>query len=91
MKIEILDLKKLGFKKIHVTKFESGGKPYDYYTLEIGNDYEKLCLISDGNKNDSVMLFNYDSFVFTETTELVLFINILRNNYERQNKVTKCS
>ena len=84
MKIEILDLKKLGFKKNHVTKSESGGKSYDYYTLEIGNDYEKLCLISDGNKNDTVMLFDYDSFVFTETTELILFIKILQNNYERK-------
>jgi len=84
MKIEILDLKKLGFTKIHVTKSESGGKSYDYYTLEIGNDYEKLCLISDGNKNDTVMLFDYDSFVFTETTELILFIKILQNNYERK-------
>ena len=86
MKIEILDLKKLGFKKIHVTKFESGGKSYDYYTLEIGNDYEKLCLISDGNKNDTVMLFDYDSFVFTETTELILFIKILQNNYDKTKK-----
>jgi hypothetical protein len=86
MKIEILDLKKLGFKKIHVTKSESGGKSFDYYALEIGNDYEKLCLISDGNKNDTVMLFGYDSFVFTETTELILFIKILQNNYDKTKK-----
>ena len=84
MKIEILDLKKLGFKKIHVTKSESGGKPFDYYALEIGDDYENLCLITDGDKNDTVMLFDYDSFVFTETTELILFIKILQNNYERK-------
>ena len=84
MKIEILDLKKLGFKKIHVTKKESGGKSFDYYTLEIGDDYENLCLITDGDKNDTVMLFGYDSFVFTETTELILFIKILQNNYERK-------
>jgi len=86
MKIEILDLKKLGFKKIHVTKSESGGKSFDYYALEIGNDYENLCLITDGDKNDTVMLFGYDSFVFTETTELILFIKILQNNYDKTKK-----
>ena len=84
MKIEILDLENLGFKKKHVTVEESGDIPYDYYTLEIGNDYEDFCLITDGEKNDTVKIFNYDSFTFTETTELTLFIKILQNNYERQ-------
>jgi len=92
MKIEKLDLKKLGFKKNHVTACESGDKPYDYYTLNIGKDYTKFCLITnpiEKDKDIQVEIFDYTSFVFTETTELTLLINILKNNYERQNKTAK--
>jgi len=90
MKIELLDLKKLGFKKNHVTACESGDKPCDYYTLDIGNDYVKFCLMADEKDGlFEVRIFDYTSFVFTETTELTLLINILKNNYARQNKTAK--
>lgn len=90
MKIELLDLKKLGFKKTHVTACESGDKPYDYFTLNIGNDYNKFCLMADEKDGlFEVRIFDYTSFVFTQTTELQLFVNILKNNYDRHNKVTK--
>jgi len=90
MKIQKLDLKKLGFKKNHITACESGDKPYDYYNLNIGNDYNKFCLMADEKEGVfEVRIFDYTSFVFTETTELTLLINILKNNYGRNNKATK--
>ena len=93
MKIEILYLKKLGFKKNNVGREESGANPYHYYTLEIGNDWTKFCLISNAMEKGSVdieiKILEYDSFIFTETTELTLLINILKNNYGRNSKATK--
>ena len=53
MKIEILYLKKLGFKKNNVGREESGANPYHYYTLEIGNDWTKFCLISNAMEKGS--------------------------------------
>jgi len=88
MILQELDLKNLGFEKVKVPIEESGDKPYYYYTLDIGNDYRKFCLISDAmyKLGDDIIIkiFDYDSFVFTETTELTLLINILQNNISKQ-------
>ena len=77
-------LKKLGFIKTHVTIQESGEKAYDYYTLEIGNDYEKFCLISNEDKNNLyIEMFNYSAFRFTNINDLTIFIEILNGNLHK--------
>jgi len=87
MKLEELDLKNLGFKKVKVSKSESGGSPFYYYTLDIGDDYEKFSFITNAleKKGDEifVMIFDYDVFKFTETTELSILINLLQNNISK--------
>ena len=83
MKLEELDLKKLGFKKTKVSKEDSGDVKYYYYTLDISN----FCLISDAiyklGDDIRIEIFDSDGFVFTETTELILLINILQNNLNK--------
>mgnify|MGYP006928327515 FL=1 len=79
--MKISELKKLGFKKTHITKEESGEDAFDYYTLEIGDDYEKFCLISKEviNKEiEYVELFNYTSFRFTTIKDIKVLIDILK-------------
>lgn len=79
----------LGFIKNHVTVEESGDLAFDYYTLDIGD----MCLISDSidYKEDTpltemtkVYIFEYESFEFSDETQLVNFISCLKNNLKIQ-------
>lgn len=79
------DLIELGFKKEY-------GDLFYYYTLDIGTDYEKLCLISNAhdeteNGEWSVFIFNYESFQFTSRFQLEKLIQTLR--YAIKTKNTK--
>jgi hypothetical protein len=76
------DIKNLGFERVDDNDDEI---KYHYYTLEIGNDYSKLCLItnaSDEAKDDNwtVSIFDYDSIVITELSDLQKLVEILVNN-----------
>jgi len=62
-----------------------GGQEYYYYTLDIGNDYTPLCLITNGsdeatNDNWSVTIFDYESIVITDINELRKLVELLKNN-----------
>lgn len=72
----------LGFER---TDDNDGLEKYHYYTLEIGNDYSPLCLITNDNgeaKNDNweVSIFNYESIIITDIGELKKLIELLKNN-----------
>lgn len=76
------NLIELGFER---NDDNDGDNDYYYYTLELGNDYSPLCLISNGNDeagdNDwSVSIFDYESIIFTELKQLKELINLLKNN-----------
>ena len=80
------DLIELGFERNDETA-ENSGTPYDwyYYTLDIGDDWDKLCLITDSNdnvENDKwkVYIFDSNSFEFTEKYQLEKLIETLRYN-----------
>jgi hypothetical protein len=70
----------LGFKK-EVDEEDD----FYYYTLNIGNDYTPLCLISDSNdeaKNNEwkVSIFDYESIEFSDYNSLRSLIELLQNN-----------
>ena len=72
------DLIELGFEKEH-------GDLFYYYTIDLGTDYEKLCLISNAddeteNGEWSVFLFNYESFKYTSRFQLENLIRNLKYN-----------
>ncbi len=72
------DLIELGFEKEY-------GDSFSYYTLDLGTDYEKLCLISNAddeteNGEWSVFLFNYESFKYTSRFQLENLIRNLKYN-----------
>ena len=81
-------LKKLGFIKTHVTIEEIGSEAFYYYILEIGNDYEKFCLISNEDKNNLyIEMFNYSAFRFTNINDLTILIEILKKNLIKTTKL----
>ena len=76
------DIKNLGFERIDDN---DGEIEYYYYTLDIGNDYVPLCLItnaSDEAKDDNwtVTIFDYESIVITELSDLEKLVGVLVNN-----------
>jgi hypothetical protein len=71
------DLIDLGFEINHD---EENGKPYYYYTYDIGK-YD--CLISNTNDEGDVWyieLFESDEIRFTNKEELKLFIDLINRN-----------
>lgn len=82
MKIQEQDLLKLGFEKIEVPIEESGDKPYEYFTYDIGD----LCLITCASDECvdgcyTVEFFDYpNSVVFTNLTVLEDIITLLNEN-----------
>lgn len=79
-KIKEQDLIDLGFEK-----FDESKEGYHYYTLEIGNDYVPMCLISNASdeakeNNWIVSIFDYESIEFADLEELKKLVSLLRNN-----------
>ena len=80
---ELIDL---GFKKTDVSPEEAGDENgFHYYTYDF-SDSGGLSLISNSNdeaKKDeqwSVEIFDCNNILFTDSTELFVFINILNLN-----------
>jgi len=81
------DLIDLGFERTDET--EGGGEDYHYYTLDIGNDYVPMCLISNASdeakENDwTVSIFDYESIEFKDLVELIKLVSLLKNNVKNK-------
>lgn len=79
------DLIDLGFKR---EDENDGGDKFHYYTLDIGNDYVPMCLISNDNyeaeeKGWIVSIFEYESVEFKDLEELKKLISLLQNNVKK--------
>jgi hypothetical protein len=80
------DLIELGFERNDETA-ENSGEPYDwyYYTLDMGDIWDKFCLISNSSdeaENGEWMVYIFDSklFKFTERYQLEKLIETLKYN-----------
>jgi hypothetical protein len=80
------DLIELGFERNDETA-ENSGEPYDwyYYTLDIGDTWDKFCLISNSSdeaENDewTVYIFDSELFKFKDRFQLEKLIEILKYN-----------
>lgn len=76
------DIQNLGFERIDDN---DGELEYYYYTLDIGNDYVPLCLItntSDEAKDDNwtVTIFDYESIIIDNLADLKTLVGVLVNN-----------
>jgi hypothetical protein len=77
------DLIDLGFEKFDET--DGGDNDYYYYTLDIGNDYVPMCLISNASdeakeNNWTVSIFDYESIEFSNLEDVKNLIELLKNN-----------
>ena len=82
MKIKEQDIIDLGFERVDD---DDNGDPYHYYTLDIGNDYVPMCLITNSNDeakevNWSVTIFDYDSIELNDLDNLKSLVSLLQNN-----------
>jgi len=80
------DLIELGFERNDETA-ENSGEPYDwyYYTLDMGDIWDKFCLISNSSdeaENDewTVYIFDSELFKFKDRFQLEKLIEILKYN-----------
>jgi len=76
------DIQNLRFERIDDN---DGELEYYYYTLDIGNDYVPLCLItnaSDEAKDDNwtVTIFDYESIIIDNLADLKTLVGVLVNN-----------
>ncbi len=76
------DLIDLGFVR---EDDKDNGAPYHYYTLDIGNDYVPMCVISNANdeageNNWTVSIFDYESIEFTSLEDVKNLISLLKDN-----------
>jgi len=84
MKIQELDLEKLGFQKVVVTPEESGDpQGFYYYEYPLSEDNENLVLVSEDSdeiQNDSwiVQLFDTHDYTFTDREGLREFIEMMK-------------
>jgi hypothetical protein len=84
------NLKKLGFKKVKVSKEESGDKKFHYYTLDICNGVSFITNSNDSIKDNNwiVEFLNTDlPIVFTDYKELKLIISIFNKNLQNDRKI----
>jgi hypothetical protein len=80
------DLIELGFERNDETA-ENSGEPYDwyYYTLDMGDIWDKFCLISNSsdeaeNGEWTVYIFDSELFKFKDRFQLEKLIEILKYN-----------
>lgn len=77
---ELIDL---GFERVEVTPEQSGEEfGYHYYTMDIGTDFAKFCLISGSSDETDpdgwfVEIFQYGSFQFSSFAQTKGLIDIL--------------
>lgn len=81
------DLTELGFRRVDVSKEESGDFAYHYYVWELGD----FCLIShasDQIKDDKwkIEIFDYYDFRFSAKDQLIDLMNALNSGFK--NKTT---
>ena len=70
------DLIELEFKRIDVTREESGGDPYYYYSRDIG----ELTLYTTSNDDKDLAVYLFDTNSYTNVREhLEQLINALNN------------
>ena len=78
------------FERVDVTEEESGGNPFHYYILDIGD----ICLISNDNeeaeeKGWGVQIFDFMSFTLRTEDDLIILMDILKSNTKTDHEPTK--
>lgn len=78
-KITEKDLIELDFTKFHVTKEESGDVAFNYYTLDITDNF---CLITNDITSNDIEVFVYEdnSIKIVSLKDLKELIRILKSN-----------
>lgn len=69
------------FERVDVPEEESGGNPFHYYILDIGD----ICLISNDHeeaeqKGWEVQIFDFMSFTLRAEDDLIILIDLLKSN-----------
>lgn len=74
------DLKRIGFKKINVSKTQSGGTRFYYYCYDFGQYSMQLISSASDELNDGhwiIKILEYNDFVFEDPNTLIQFIDIM--------------